>query len=124
MTLEIIFALLLINVLADQIFQLPLVQKGKNEHVLLMAAHVTTWAFWMIPVCVWVSIRMTHDWTPFLWWIIASTTHFVIDYPISIWVNQLIKKGSFHQAVAVIHLNAMMMNVFIIKMFFVIVIWS
>lgn len=124
MTLQIIFALLLIHFLADQILQVPLVQKGKNDSALLMAAHVTTWALWMIPVCFWIMINMTHDFTPFLWWIIASTSHFIADYLMSFWINALIKKKYLHYAIYAIHLNALIVHVVIIKAFFVIVIWS
>lgn len=124
MTINIIYALMLVHVLADQVLQLPIVKKGKDEHVLLMAAHTTTWAFWMIPVCIWMMLRMTHDWSPMVWWIIMSTAHFVIDYPISFWINELIKKKKFHHAISVVLLNHLFFMILMIKMFFVIVIWN
>lgn len=124
MTLQIIFALMLIHVLADQILQFPMIQKSKDDSFVMMTAHVTTWALWMIPVCVWMVLTMTHDMSPFLWWAICSTGHFIIDYGFSFVINSLVKRDKLHYAVAVIHINTLIVNVMIIKVFFDFVVWG
>lgn len=124
MTITIIYYLLVINFLADQLIQAPIVTRGKHDSWFLMAAHVTTWSLTMLTVAIWMCVRTTHDLTPLSWWVLVSTCHFIVDFSLGQVINMLIRKKQFHHAVIFIILNTLIMNIVIAKLFFVIVIWS
>lgn len=113
---NLILILLIINFLADQLFQSRQILKSKNTNVVFMMLHVFMWSAPMA-IFSWIVAYKTHDLGALKWWLIIIPIHFLIEWPINRYTTYLLHNKRTTLAITMIHLEKLLLNLVVVGLF-------
>lgn len=115
-TMNIILIILIINFIADQLLQLPIVVKNKNDNTGFMIAHVVTWgiSMWILALLFCYKLQ---SWDMIKWYLFVMVAHFAIEWPLSRWATSLLHQKKYIGYNAVNMLEALITNIVLVISF-------
>lgn len=113
---NILILLLVINFIADQLFQPKQVLRAKNDNTIWMILHVVIWCFPML-IFAWIITFKVGDLWPLKWFCSILPLHFIVEWPLNRYGISLLHKKKTTLAITVIHLEKLLLNIAILLTF-------
>ncbi len=115
-TMNIILIILVINFIADQLLQVPVVVKNKDSNTAFMIAHIVTWgiSMWILTM---VFCYKLQSWEMIKWFLFVMVTHFIIEWPMSRLATSLLHQKKYIGYNAVNLFEALLNNIVLIISF-------
>lgn len=115
-TMNIILIILVINFIADQLLQVPLVVKNKDNSTMFMIAHVVTWgiSMWLLA---WIFCYKLQSFEMLKWFCFVMVAHLAIEWPLSRLATSLLHQKKYIGYNAVNMLEALITNIMLILSF-------